>query len=300
MSSEGRAQLLLSGLPASGKTTFLAALWQVFETDQFESALSLDAYLGDQRYIVELNRAWANCEELARTQIGNPGLVRVRLQDPDGELIDLEVPDLSGEAFRLHWAERRWDVEFDTQVKDADGVVLMMNTLAPEQPLLSEVQAAEAELAGVGDEPEDGEGTPSSAAADASDGQKTWSPSDASDQVQMVEHLQFVAERREENPLPVAVVLSAWDQVLESDANARAEDWLRQTMPLLNQYLGTNPGLFPSKAFGVSAQGGDLKQDHDRLLQMNPIDRLIVAENGNSSHDLTLPLAWLVSEAKNA
>lgn len=287
MSEMREASVLLTGLASAGKSTWLAALWQVFETDGFDSALSQPTFLGDQRYIIELNRAWNECKNLERTPMSSPGSVAVELKTSSGDPVRLDVPDMSGELFREHWASRHWEAEFDHQVQAVDGLLLMVSTLTKEG--LMRREANEVEAIEGHDEPE----WQDDAASKAEDPPE-WDPKESPAQIKLVEHLQFIALRRSQRPLRVAVMLSAWDQVREAPFEIEPRDWLGQEQPLLDQYLAANDGLFPSAVFGVSAQGGDLEKDRERLLSMDPIDRLEVVDGAESSQDLTLPLAWLI------
>lgn len=279
---------MLSGLADTGKSTWLAALWQVFETDNFDSALGDPTFLGEQGYIVELNRAWTRCEKLDRTPLSSPGSVAVELKDRAGSAVRLNVPDLSGELFRDHWADRHWEPEFDLQVKAADGLLLMVSSLTPGFLLRREANELEEQDSDAPSQTED---------AREDEPAPEWDPRKSPAQVQLVEHLQYVALRRSGRPLRVAVMLSAWDQIRGAPFDITPEEWLRDEQPLLDQYLVANQGIFPSAIYGVSAQGGDLDRDKERLLATDPVDRLEVIEGTQSSHDLTLPLAWLVDSA---
>jgi hypothetical protein len=287
MSEVRETSILLTGLASAGKSTWLAALWQVFETDGFDSALNQPTFLGDQRYIIELNRAWNECKNLERTPMSSPGSVAVELKASSGDPVRLHVPDMSGELFREHWANRHWEAEFDHQVQAADGLLLMVSTLTKEGLMRREANEVEAIEAHEESEPEGG------TASEAEDPPE-WDPKESPSQIKLVEHLQFIALRRSQRPLRVAVMLSAWDQVREAPFEVEPRDWLRREQPLLDQYLAANGDLFPSAIYGVSAQGGDLEKDRERLLSMDPIDRLEVVYGTQNSQDLTLPLAWLV------
>ncbi len=294
--------VLLSGLVDAGKSTWLAALWQVFETDSFDSALTLGAYLGDQRYIVELNRRWTRCQPFERTPIKSPGAVEVSLRDAEGAEARLEIPDLSGELFQEHWASRHWEPDFDRDIQVADGLLLMASTLTEGVLMLRDLNtlsvAAGEEDPETGDEGGDLADAPK-VEETPNDEERKWDPRKSPDQVQLVEHLQFVALRRSSRPLPVALMLSAWDQVRTAGIDLSPEEWLAQEMPLLDQYLKANRDLFPSAVYGVSAQGGDLEKDKEKLLSMAPIERLEVVDGTQSSRDLTVPLAWVVGAASN-
>jgi Double-GTPase 1 len=297
MADEREVSVSLSGLVDAGKSTWLAALWQVFETDDFDSELSLEAYLGDQRYIVELNRRWTRCQHFERTPIKSPGTVEVTLRDPEGVEARLEIPDLSGELFQEHWKSRHWEPEFDRDIQAADGLLLMASTLTKGVLMLRDLNALSM-AAGEEEDGETGESVPD--VEQKANGQEPkWDPNKSPDQVQLVEHLQFVALRRSGRPLPVALMLGAWDQVRAAGLELSPEEWLAQELPLLDQYLKANRDLFPSAVYGVSAQGGDLEKDREKLLSMAPIERLEVVEGTRSSSDLTAPLAWVIGAAND-
>lgn len=290
MTESRGSSVLLSGLAEAGKSTWLAALWQVFEEDGFDSALTLEAYLGEQSYIAELNRVWTRCERVDRTPLQSPGAVAVQLRDRAGAQVRLEVPDLSGELFREHWAQRHWEPAFDRQVQAANGLLLMISTLTEGVLMLRDIE----EVSKSGQDDADAhKDMPSGEVAEIPE----WDPRQTPPQVQLVEHLQFVALRRSQRPLPVAVVFSAWDQIQAAPYEIEPREWLRREQPLLDQFLAANEDLFPSAIYGVSAQGGDLEKDRERMLAMEPIERLEVVEEGQSSHDLTVPLAWLVESS---
>ena len=58
---------VIIGLPASGKTTFLAALWHVIEADETECRLKLNRYEGDLKYLNAIAQAWRTFNKVPRT-----------------------------------------------------------------------------------------------------------------------------------------------------------------------------------------------------------------------------------------
>jgi hypothetical protein len=53
----------------------------------------------------------------------------------------------------------------------------------------------------------------------------------------------------------------------------------------------------PYSVSGVSAQGGDVRQDRERLLASAPSERVkVVGPELQSEHDLTAPVRWLLAE----
>jgi hypothetical protein len=103
--------------------------------------------------------------------------------------------------------------------------------------------------------------------------------------------LQFVKYIRSDQAVQLAVVISAWDLVQVESQTWRPGDLVEKRMPLLWQYIKSNADVFNVVFFGISAQGGELK-DSERLLEIgNPCDRVkLVEEDGTESTDITLPI----------
>jgi hypothetical protein len=127
---------------------------------------------------------------------------------------------------------------------------------------------------------------------------RAWDADRVPTQVKLVDLVQALV--REPFSLPrvqIAVIVSAWDLVSESAASPAA--WLAARLPLLDQYLRANPERFAARIFGVSAQGGDLARDGERLLRQDvPARRIVVAEDASQSHDLTAPVRWAMGQER--
>ena len=75
------------------------------------------------------------------------------------------------------------------------------------------------------------------------------------------------------------------------------EEYLHSNLPLLHQFLQSSGNFSEVKIFGVSAQGGDIKSTKDlqKLKDENtPSKRIKVVDGTNVTHDLTLPIQWLM------
>ena len=72
---------------------------------------------------------------------------------------------------------------------------------------------------------------------------------------------------------------------------------MTQALPLLGQYLRTNADRYPYRAYGVSAQGGDLARDRTRLLELGADTwrRIIVEGPECAEYDITAPIRWLIA-----
>lgn len=274
---------LLVGLPATGKSTFLAALWHVVESGELPDSLCLERLEGDLEYLNSLRAEWLAYSELRRTPLGSAELTFMRLRDPrDGKVTDLYLPDMAGETFHAQWIQRRWDSGF---VKTAAGAVGLLLFVHPDH--IREPTTIADVARSLPPEPEE-------AAEEMSEVPSPWQAEDAPTQVQLVDLLQFIArELVQTQPLRLAVVVSAWDVVLEQFPTTNPDRWIDQRLPLLAQFLATNPEFFETQRYGVSAQGGDLRRDLADLVNVGiPAQRILVQHGARRSSDITAPIRW--------
>jgi hypothetical protein len=206
--------------------------------------------------------------------------VDLHVSNENGETFELHVPDVAGDLYQDYWETREWSLEFDELARSINGVMLFLHALKVATPVSLDDIAELAAAAGGG----------GATAPDQSSG--TWDSSLAPDQVKVVDVLQML-EARHGSPIgqvPVAVVVSAWDRVKGMDP----PEWLRRSAPLVDQYLETSSFWTPCSVFGVSAQGGDLKDDRDKLIDIRPSDRVKVVTAAGAEHDITIPIRRLI------
>jgi hypothetical protein len=281
MTNPPSSRFILIGLPATGKTSFLAALWYLVQHAQVPHKLTLERLEGENKYLNQISNAWLLCQPVPRTPTDSEKVVSMILKDTEpGKTVTLTFPDLSGESFSLQWAERQITTSYDKFLKTASGGVLFINPdphkparIDVAAPLVQEMNQAD----GDGDTPV-----------------VQWEPSLAPRQVQLVELLQFIAGRDYfKPPFRLVLVISAWDK-LKATGISPAK-WFATQIPLLFQFLESNRNLFEYTIYGVSAQGGDYAQA-DKLTEVDPSERIdVVSSDGkSSSHDLTEPLLWLM------
>jgi hypothetical protein len=277
---------LLIGLPATGKTTFLAALWHVVESDEIPGSLRLKMLDGDRTYLNKIRNDWLSCRPLGRTTITAEQLVSMQLIEPaTGRTAEIFFPDMSGESFSRQWTDRSWTKEYDALVRDAMGVLLFVHPAKITEPMRIDIaNSLVEELDAVADSD-----------SAAQDEEVAWDPALTPTQVQLVELLQFLLVRiADRTPFRIAIIVSAWDLVCQQGRSP--EEWLTRHLSLLDQYLKGNPELFTTRVYGVSAQGGDLQQDVDRLREEHrPCERITIVGQDCLPHDLTAPVRWLMS-----
>ena len=262
------------GMPNSGKTTFLAALWHLVNSGEREPALKFDRLDGDVQYLNAIVERWQHCEKAIRTSQAEDHPVVIYLEDRMSSTpVVLNFTDLSGERFESQFATRTCSAEYLKDVNGDGGLLLFVNADRPHEAVT--IQDAEGLVEGASSEIE-----------------VEWKPEFVSEQAQLVDLLlclqqpPFVAKRRR-----LALIVSAWDVVKNC---ATAEEWVRLEMPFLNQFLATNRSSFDIRVYGVSAQGGVLEgTTRDELLRRTPSDRIRCMGHATDSSDITIPLRWL-------
>lgn len=288
--------LLLCGLPNSGKSTFVAAISYLLEHGESITEISYNGPAQDTKYIQRLSELWASCEEIGRTQVQGKEDVKLNLS-LSGENFTLDMPDLDGEKWRDLWVKRHCDAEISDLSIDASGILFFININKITPPL--SIQTVKDSLNAVLEE----EPSDKNASLDASSESELvsvqpveWEAEGASTQSILVDLLQSLSGKdMSQNIKPLAVILSAWD---DAEEGLKPLEVLNRELPLLAQYL--NSGLdFPEwSVFGVSAQGGNVADEavkQELLAKEDPSERIIVECESQRDNDLSRPLSWLVT-----
>jgi hypothetical protein len=302
--------IVAMGLPESGKTTFLAALWHLLTNKKVPVRLSLVKLAAEEAaYLREIATRWAQAKKQERTfQSGNK-TVKLTLKSEGAEVFDLTFPDIAGEAFSQMWETR----ECTPAVADAlraTGVLLFIHVDKIKPPGWIADDAALAERMGVTLEDvladSEAEAQVDAPAGAQGDGQPSglvkWKAESSPTQVQLVDMLRCLqTPPLDVGPRKLAVILSAWDKVEEDEVSPAR--FLELHLPLLHQYLfhGLDTG-WQQRVFGVSAQGAEYDDvkgapsaEADRMRDMEvPSQRIKVVTGDAASHDLTEPLNWLL------
>jgi len=293
--------LLVIGLPETGKTTFLAALWHVAGSEEVPASLRLRRLSDDSRYLNSIKNDWHLCQPSTRSIMVSERSGKLWLHDPGREDIgEVVFPDLAGEEFRDQWKIRQWSTDYHNLAQTARQLLLFVHPEKVVEPLtVAEVQQLAATafngVLGHGDRLElsaqeildDGESALASSANE-------WDPEHAPTQVQLVGLLQFLEPFLvSKQPIRIAVIISAWDQVPKVDGLPTPQAWIEARLPYLDQYLRSNCELFTVRVYGVSAQGGSFKGDTSQLAAVQPASRRIIIEGPNCSpNDITEPIRW--------
>jgi hypothetical protein len=213
--------------------------------------------------------------------------VKLSLNDKNGRHIQVIIPDHFGEVFQLQLSERRWSPEYEAMAQSADGILLFVHpgklNLGPRLDIANILAITIKEA-----------NDTSSAEGNNDDKPKPWTYDDMPTQVGYVELLQFLLERRgSDKGLNTVVIISAWDLIPQGNP----DEVLRTYLPLLHQFLESNNDIINYSVVGVSAQGGDLKRDHTKLVEtMSASDRIQVEGLNCPPHDITAPISWLLDQ----
>jgi len=293
MTETSEGSVVICGLPASGKTTFLAALWYVvFDKRDPNALLKFDSLIGlDHSHLNEIMRRWLQAKEQIHTEVASGKMVLMNLKDGDDHKIRVTFPDLSGESFQEMWEARECDPKLAELLRECDGILLFVHADKIKRPI--GVAETTQQATGLGG------GVPATASP------KEWHPKDAPTAVQLVEMLQMLRCDALQAPARrLAVVLSAWDKVEEDEPNIRPDQYLARELPLLDQYLRHGVDGWDVRVYGLSAQGGDFERDgvtddearNDSVAEIRALDdasERIHLMTPELSNDLTEPIAWL-------
>lgn len=287
--------LLAMGLPETGKTTFLAALWHVTESEEVPGSLRLERLSENAKHLNSIKNDWLSFNRVGRTVPGQEQSATLWFRDEEGVIGEVAFPDLSGESFQGAWKERHWTKEYDQLIRGAGGLLLFLHPATLKEPYtIAEMQRI-AQAAIPANEVESA--TQEVEQDDKREPEKPqeWDPEKTPTQVQLVELMQFadhciLASR----PMRLAVIVSAWDLVKDDyPGSAGAIKWLETRTSYLDQFLKSNFDRFTVRVYGVSAQGGDLKTDRVNLQNFERAsDRIVIEGPDCRPHDISEPVRW--------
>lgn len=279
--------IVVLGLPGSGKTTFLAALWHLLTANEVETKLSLVTLkAGESAHLNHIASLWRRAKVQERTLHAGDRTVTMSLRTETEPEFQLSFPDLAGESFQQMWETRECASEVAASL-GSSNVLLFIHSDKIKAPGWIIDDAEDAEAVGLPVE---------------ADKPVPWNARLAPTQVKLVDLLQSLqATSLCWGPRRVAIILSAWDRA--AGAGMAPDQYLAAHLPLLGQYL--THGLDEAwrvKVFGVSAQGGVYdetnkppKDEAQRIRELDvPSERISVVSAEGRSHDLTQPLQWLL------
>lgn len=278
-----RNNIVMVGLPQSGKTTFLAALWHLVTSAEIDTALRFHSLQkGDYTHLNTISKRWREAKPQLRTDLRSSRFVQMNLVDTRGREAKVSFPDLSGEVYRMMWETRQCTSDICVWLEEASALLLFVHANTLKYPLW--VIDEREQMAELGLE-----------VTEDDDLGVQWQPAASPTQVKLVDIVQLIQEAPLNcSPRKIAVALSAWDEVMEDER--KPGEFFGTELPLLSQYVFSVFGLERARVYGVSAQGADYKTMASVLLARDvPSERVIVVDpDGKRSSDLTELLDWLV------
>jgi len=280
--SSRRRSILMVGLPGSGKTTYLAALWHAIRVAPPGSDLHLVRMPDELEYLNRLADDWIACEQAAHSSLGTSRRTTLELQGPGDGHVQLSLPDYSGETIRQAWTSRRWPTSFDRFVGGASGLLLLVHPDDVEPHVT--LDAVEGSLDKIASDlnPEQ---------PDPTLRPEPFDPDRAPTQTILVDSLQLIRSRSRRRRIPIAVCVSAWDAVGDGEPGG----WLSARLPLLAQFLQSNADVLPASVFGLSAQGTAWPPPEGERVPDSPEDRpWVIAADGTPADGIAAPIRWIL------
>ncbi|HTT93421.1 MAG TPA: hypothetical protein VMF55_02035 [Solirubrobacterales bacterium] len=269
--TDGERTTLLVGLPESGKSTYLGALYYLLRTGRDE-ALRLSSEPAEKQYLQELENNWLRYQPFERSR--HPGAIAVELDLIGAHVgeISLEIPDISGETYSHLWEDGLWSQSVLDLTLKSDGLIVFLHPQTVKKPELIDVIASK--------DP-------------GSDKWVEWLAELSPTQAVLCDLLEQVEAQRGASLPRIAVVISAWDTV--ADLGIEPNRWLELEVPLLWQWLYGQEGDLEFRCFGISAQGGDVSDEETRKRLAEGGDPLKRITEGPGTDGLLDPLLWLLA-----
>lgn len=275
------------GVPRTGKTSFLA-LFYLALINAKRTRLQLASWFGEREHLNAIADGLQRCTQAARTPMSEQRQLDLPLQAPNGELVHLHVPDLSGELWEEALIHRQWSADVDGRVRRAHAKLVFLHSREIDTgPSINAVHESATMLGAdqVSPSAVESDGTQTRAPAATHGGFPGRPPT----QVQLVDLIQLCCEERGPRPARLCLIVSAWDQ-----ASGTPGDFVATNLPLLWQYLESNRSWLTCQIFGVSAQGGRFDEANERgkLAERDAVERAIIKMTDGDGADVGDVVEW--------
>lgn len=306
---------LFMGLPNSGKSTFIGALWHILQSREIPSSLMIEAEPENREYLNKLREAWLKFEPPGRTTAQyKPLEFQIKQDGKEGGFV-FNFPDVSGELYESQFEHRSLSTDYHKLVTSCSGVLLFINPDYVRAPnLITDVDDIEKSREAFFGEilkkvQEQKKVVSESNVVEEKLGEKEntgtkeikWQHKYSQTQVKIIDLLQMIMPFIQRQ-CRIAFIISAWDVIIEANQLQPTKDtpagWFTKQVPLLHQFMESNGDSFLYEVFGVSAQGGSYKKDKvQQLYKLNlPSERVVVQHGDDVGKDITLPIKWLLNE----
>ncbi len=269
---------------------------------------------GDRAYLQRLGEQVAQLETVKRTEVDSDDGLELTVELGTLGEVGLRVPDLSGETLRLLVEERTWHGLLAEAITESDALLLFVHPDKLRLPIRTNFTAgilAEFLSADPEDNEDDLAGQPTAEPPhdEVADSESTqaqnddeippeFSPGLAATAAKLIDAIENILDARDaEQILKVGVIVSAWDEVVsawdEKEGSPTPEAWMRRRLPAVLQVLEANGDRLDVDIFGVSAIGGRLPDDREKLKNMGSVfDRAYALAADGTSVPFVTPIDW--------
>jgi hypothetical protein len=284
------SRLAFVGLPGTGKTTYIGALWHMAEepsvTDIVEKVLPANP--AHVQRIAEQVRA---VDELLRTGHDDDEFYEGTVEFPGHGSLTLRIHDRSGEQLQALVERRNWPSLLAGEVAEAQALVLFVcddELILPLSLRLAEGLAQDDPARPAADALKNAPSGDDSTFGDSSPKNNGYSHHYASTAAQVVDGLENVLDAMDDRwPVRIAVVVSKFDRI--DDRSPR--QWLHDRLPAIEAFLDNNLNRVAWELFGVSALGGP-PQSREELLKSDLHERAWAQNADGDAVPLSEPVRW--------
>lgn len=267
--------ILLAGLPAAGKSTYLTALWAVEKDGKSGHLLSCDGLPSESSYIDGMRENWMVLKEVRRTSFAEPQEIILPMKSGrTEEKINLSLPDFKGEVFQKV-LDNVVSEKINVWCSKAEGILFMLNIGGSSPELLQE------ELSDTTKPKVDVE-------------KVVMTSNDITPAIQNVLLLKFL--REEIGDCPISLCFSCWD-IVDCDAEKSVGDWVKENHPCIYNFV--NEHFSHYRYFGISAQGADYvgldETKEDELAEKTTQKERAFVFTNKKSFDITEPIDFIIS-----
>ena len=118
--------VVIIGLPASGKTTYLAALWHLITARDVETKLRFgNIRAGNFAHLNGIASRWRSAMVQERTAVTGHRLVSMNLLDAANQAVHVTFPDVPGESYRRMWEDRDCEPQIADVLRTGDVLLFV-------------------------------------------------------------------------------------------------------------------------------------------------------------------------------
>jgi hypothetical protein len=301
--------ILMLGLPETGKTSYLAAFVYYVDSTIVEKSLTQYQLSSNSTYITSIVQAWLMGNPQERTKVtatkNSKTEADIFLEEAKSQnKFTLHIPDFYGETFEMQFTDRYLELNYIEQIKASSGILLFIH---PEKikdaTLIEDIVSAQSVAEALNKMHADQSINESSIKLPSQEEVTVFAEpfkrEEIPTQVVIVDLLEAHLEYLTKMPLNLAIIVSAWDVIKKDAPDLSPLRWIEKALPLLYQFLASNPEKINFNCFGVSALGGDIEVPEvaAKLKELTePGDRILVQENDVTHKNIASPIEWILEQ----